>query len=662
MLLSRLGIAGAFALPGALTVYLAFNSGGFFAAQPALVAVFLALLAVMLTTLAARPFAGLGRTLGVAIAALALFALWALVSARWSGSSARAMLEFTRTLAYVLALLVFGSLATSHARVRWAARSVGGGLVVVCAAGLLTRLLPDVWQVAPTLQAQRLSYPTTYWNTFGLLAAVAIILCFALTSDDEEPRLGRVLAAAAVPMLSAALFFSFSRGAIAVGAIGLVAFLAAARAPLALTAIAAAVPAAAVAIAFAYGADQLASPQPVVAEAVAQGHRLAWVLGASVLAAAMVRGLLLALDRRIAGLRLPPTLRRVRVPVAVLAAGAAVAVAMAAGAPAALSTQYQRFMEEDKVRTTDFRRRLENVGNNGRRQTWNVAIRGLEEQRVRGQGAGTYDVYWARHRPEGWFVRDAHSLYLEVGDELGAVGLLLLLSALATLMLGTLYRAWRASHRCLYAGVFAAFLAWAVEAGVDWQWEMPSITLPVVVLAGMAVAAKPTAESPGDELARSARVPISLGLILVAVAPALVAISDGRIAEAARAFNFADDCRTAPAASLSSLSALANRPQPYEVLGYCDLRRGFPLSAVRAMHSAVERDPRSWQYHYGLSVARGAAGLDPRPAARAALARNPREPIVQRALARLDGDRRHWRSQAARNREAFESTGYVGAR
>src|SRR5687768_15206560 len=102
-------------------VYLAFHAGGFFPGQPAVVAVFLALVLVMRTTLAESPLGGLGRTLGLAVGALSLFALWALVSGQWSGSPARSLIEFTRALSYVLALLVFGSLATSHHRLRWLA-------------------------------------------------------------------------------------------------------------------------------------------------------------------------------------------------------------------------------------------------------------------------------------------------------------------------------------------------------------------------------------------------------------------------------------------------------------------------------------------------------------------------------------------------------------
>mgnify|MGYP006175038649 CR=1 FL=1 len=43
------------------------------------------------------------------------------------------------------------------------------GATFVCLGGLLTRVLPDVFPIAPNVLDQRLSYPITYWNGVGLL-------------------------------------------------------------------------------------------------------------------------------------------------------------------------------------------------------------------------------------------------------------------------------------------------------------------------------------------------------------------------------------------------------------------------------------------------------------------------------------------------------------
>ena len=39
------------------------------------------------------------------------------------------------------------------------------------------------------------------------------------------------------------------------------------------------------------------------------------------------------------------------------------------------------------------------------------------------------------------------------------------------------------------AGLAAALAAWWLHAGLDWDWEMPAVTLPMLMLAAAAIAA-----------------------------------------------------------------------------------------------------------------------------------------------------------------------------
>jgi O-antigen ligase len=117
---------------------------------------------------------------------------------------------------------------------------------------------------------------------------------------------------------------------------------------------------------------------------------------------------------------------------------------------------------------------------------WEVAIGSAADEPLRGVGPGGFAAEWARERDVGTPAKDAHSLYLETPAELGVVGLLLLGAMLAGVVTGAA-RALRADP-AFAAGPTAAAAAWAAHAGLDWDWEMPALTLVALVLAGALVA------------------------------------------------------------------------------------------------------------------------------------------------------------------------------
>jgi len=76
-------------------------------------------------------------------------------------------------------------------------------------------------------------------------------------------------------------------------------------------------------------------------------------------------------------------------------------------------------------------------------------------------------------------VRDAHSLYLETAAELGLVGLLAL-----ALFLGGIAAAARRGPPTLVA----VLVAFALHAGLDWDWELPALTLTALLVAAKLLA------------------------------------------------------------------------------------------------------------------------------------------------------------------------------
>jgi O-antigen ligase len=126
---------------------------------------------------------------------------------------------------------------------------------------------------------------------------------------------------------------------------------------------------------------------------------------------------------------------------------------------------------------------------------WRVALDSFADHPVAGVGTGSFHVEWWRERDSDQFAYDAHSLYIETLAELGAVGGLLLAAFIGAVVMG-LRRRWRTlSEDPLLAAAAGVLAAFAVHAGLDWDWEMPAVTLVALILAAAAV----QRPAPGDD-------------------------------------------------------------------------------------------------------------------------------------------------------------------
>ncbi|MCZ7588496.1 MAG: O-antigen ligase family protein [Gaiella sp.] len=118
---------------------------------------------------------------------------------------------------------------------------------------------------------------------------------------------------------------------------------------------------------------------------------------------------------------------------------------------------------------------------------WRAALEEAGSRPLLGSGAGSFHLTWERRGPDGLFVRDAHSVYAETLSELGPVGLALVLALVAIPISAAIRQ--RSDPVAAVAG--AGFAVFAVHAGLDWDWEMP-----VVTLAGLGCAAVLLVRSP----------------------------------------------------------------------------------------------------------------------------------------------------------------------
>ena len=439
---------------------LAFWSGGYFD-EPRLWA-----------GLAACALVGLGAVVAplpraawtwLAVGALVALAGWVWLSASWAPLPGQAIADAQRVALYAAALLA--AVLLLGAAPRAVEPSLALGAVVVTGYALAARLLPGlVDQTASRTALGRLEQPLTYWNAAGALAALGIVLCARLAGDGSRPRGVRIAAAAGVVPLGLGITLSFSRGALAALAAGLAVLCVLAPERAQLWAVGRAVMCGALAGAVGIGLDG------VRALAGSDGHReaqglvmlgvLAVLMGAAALHAAR-----------------PAPAGRIRRPGRGVLAGASV-VLLVAMALAVTGRGVSSGTPEAGATPA----RLASAESN-RYAYWRVALDMFAEQPLRGAGSGAFRVRWRRDREVTDPARDAHSLYLETAAELGLVGLALL-GVFAAGLAGAA-RAARRTSPAEAAGPAAGLVLWALHTGIDWDWEMPALTLVALVLAGL---------------------------------------------------------------------------------------------------------------------------------------------------------------------------------
>jgi O-Antigen ligase len=463
-------IAACSALLAGPTV-LAFFSGGYFD-EPRLVGALAAwALAGAAAVATARPLprSGSGR---LALGGAAALAALTVASIAWAPLAGPALDDAQRALLYLGALVA--AAAFLPACRAFLEPALAGGALAVVSYGFSERFLPGLFDLRESATAGgRLEQPLTYWNAMGALAAMGLVLAARLAGDERRPAWLRAGAAAAAAPLGAGVYLTFSRGAIAALAAGLVVLAGLAPRRAQLRALALSVATGAIA---ALCCGLLPWVRSLEQSGPAPGLQGLLALGAVATLAALAAWVTLRWTRQgAAEPRSAPRLGLAGTAAAVALVGAVLLTAAIEGRPEAGSPA-------DGARTE----RLRSLDST-RYDYWRVALDTFASHPLAGTGAGGFRVEWLRERDEPDASRDAHSLYLETLAELGLAGLAALLAFVGGLGLCA-RRAFRADPAAL-AGPIALVATWLVHGALDWDWEMPAVTLPAIVAAGAIVAA-----------------------------------------------------------------------------------------------------------------------------------------------------------------------------
>ena len=403
--------------------------------------------------------------------------LWTLASALWSVNTTQSILEARRMVVYaavVLALVVLAR-AGSGRHVALATHLAISGLVLYA----LARYLIGP-RHAQEFEGYLLVDPLGYANAVGILAAMGLVIAVGIAATTPSRR-GRAGAAATVPPLALALQLTGSHASwLALGA-GLAAAACLEPVPLRLLrTIAALAPPAALLVWLGHHTGLgNAATSPSRQTGVLVALAAAGSAGAAAIAAGSLRATQAA-GWRPGGRRLPLV-----VAACVLVLGAIAVAGLGAREPRA---SYYR-----------------------------VAWHEYANHPLLGSGAGTFGGYWDARADlvARWGgALDAHSLYLETLAELGPVGLILI-AAFLLLPLRRVVAHRRIRYVPAAAGAYIAFL---LHAGLDWDWEMPAVTVAglacgAAVLLGERAPAKPL---PRTRRAAALAAAVALGAAAIA--------------------------------------------------------------------------------------------------------------------------------------------------
>jgi hypothetical protein len=577
----------------------------------------------------------------IAIAAAALlagFALWSGLTLLWSVAPDQTWLEFNRDLAYVIVLVLAFAAGASHRR----------SLELMATGYLLVALLVTVYAIGQkalpelhigglinldqTYQYARLQAPFDYWNALALFVVLAVPIALVLAADAARPRRIRLASLLAVELMLLVIGLTYSRGSLIALAVAVAVSIGLGGSRLrTLLLLGAAAVAAAVPLWIALTDHALSGQAIPLGQREVPGGQflivLLFTLGVLYFAAARA---LLDLDPRL-------ELSRDRVRALVAGAGCLVLlVALVAAVSGEVAHVWHSFATPAG---SDVNNPNVSFSSGYRWVWWKEAVGAYGARPFGGWGAGSFPVLDLLYRTTNAHVQDAHNVPLQWLAETGVVGGLLAVGAYGLLMaagVGAIRRR-RGAERAIAAALLAGGAAYAVHALYDWDWDMPGVTLPVLVFLGVLAGAGVGGRAGlGRELSAGARaVALALCTLVICVYAISAVLPSLAASEASAALTQAGATSSRSVLQRAEATALyASRLDPLSDEGLkaaasISVYLREPSQARAYLLEAVRRDPSdelAWEQLAGLEL-----GLRDVRAAREATERvlelDPRGPI-----------------------------------
>ena len=580
-------------------------------------------------------------TAWVGVGLLALFAVWCGVTLLWSVTPDRTWAHVNRAFAYTLVVVLAIAAGSSAPRAIHRVAIAWLGVAVTCALYAIGgKVIPGVHLLGidfnHTRVLSRLRAPLEYWNALGLVCVLATGIALRLTTDVTLTTRQRLAALAAMFVLLLCLGMTYSRGGMIAlaGVLVVMTSLGGARSR-SLAVLGVAVVATVPVLTLAFTRPALTGSLVALGHRISDGRLLGLVLAACLLALLAVGWVMLRMERRMTWSpgRTRLVTRGLWSIAGVLALVLALTVMAAPGGPRGVAERaWNSFTatKEDKVSDPT---RLVSSNSGNRWVWWEEAAGAWTERPLQGWGAGSFTVTHKLYRQAEIPVAQPHSMPLQFLAETGLVGALLALGGLGFLLFSALDRVRAMAHgreRDMAVALFAGAVGWLAHGFLDWDWDIPGVTVPALLFLGVLVAIPPSERRGQLPTVAPERPVVSRGLALAVaclllglaiVSAWLPALADSKTDSALLVSLDADDAERQRATARAELAARLDPTSVRPLLAAASLAegRGRLVDARNYLLDAVDRQP----YNAGAweRLLRLALLTADRPGAKAAAAR-----------------------------------------